>query len=498
MKESQHRLSILNLVKDSLFYIPEKISSILYGFAFLFIYTRMFSPTEYGDYSLINATIGIFGIFAYSWLNNSNLRFFSSYRNDNKLENFFSTSFFILIGTILCSSILIYILSNLSILPRSIANYIILTIGVLFSTAFFETMQTILRANRNAKAYSFFSISSSVLYIVISLFLIKMLGLGISAILLSIILTNSTLSILIILKYDFRKYINLTYFSMETLSNFLDYGMPMIATLLLSWILTLADRYFIEYFRNSQEVGIYSAVYQLANYPISLVSSLIFMASTPIIIDVWEKSGEEMTKVLVTNVVRYYMIISVPILFGFISLSSDFMHLLGSKYADGAAIVPLIAMSSFIIGLDIYVSKGLELKKRTKYLAYIMAIAAAGNIILNFILIPTYGFYGAGISTVISYILYLGLSWFKSWTYLPWKFPTKTAFNCVIASFLMSSVIFIFKLWVPTSIPNLLILSVVGGLIYLIIIYEINEINVEVDFVKRHYFSKVRIEAENL
>lgn len=490
MKEEnrqQMKVMILDLVKDSLFYLPEKIVSIFYGFAALLIYTRILSPAEYGDLSLINATIGIFGIFAYAWLNNSNLRFFSLYKNDDELENYFSTSFFILISTLTFSSLIIYTLSNFLLLPQSMMDYLLLAICVLFSTSFFETIRTILRADRKPKAYSFFSISASVLYIAISLLSIYILNLRISAILLGIILTNSILSLIIIWKYDFQKYINIKHISRDVLVQFFNYGIPLIATLLFSWILTLSDRYFIEYFRDANEVGIYSATYQLANYPISLISSLVYMASVPIIIDNWEKNGDEITKDLISNIVRYYLILSIPILFGLTILSSDLIYILGAGYIEGLVIVPWIALGSFAVGVNIYTDIGLGLKKKTKIISYIMCIASIGNIIMNFILIPRFGLYGAGLSTAFSYILYLGLSWSKSLEYLPWKFPMKTIINCIIASFLASCIIFILKLFIKTSMLNLLILSAIGCIIYLIIIYSTNEINAEMRFVKNHY-----------
>lgn len=488
--KQQMKYFVLNLVKDSLYYLPEKLSSIIYGFVALLIYTRLLSPEEYGDFSLIITTTGIFGIFAYMWLNNSNLRFFSSYKKDNNLSYYFSTSFFILISTLGSSLLIIYILSNFSLLPRSIMNYLPLVIGVLFSTSFFDTIKTILRADRKSKAYSFFSISASILYITISLLLIYILNIiKISAILLSIVLTNSVLSILIILKYDVQKYISMRYISRKVLRQFFNYGIPLIATLLFSWILALSDRYFIEYFRDTHEVGIYSATYQLANYPISLISSLIYMSSIPLIIDIWEKNGDDITKVFISKIVRYYLILSIPILFGLtIILSSDIMYILGAKYTEGLAIVPWIAIGSFAVGLNIYTNIALELKKKTKIVAYIMCIASVGNIIMNFILIPKFGFYGAGLSTAFSYILYLGLSWFKSWDYLPWRFPTKTTINCIAASFLMVSILFILKIFVQqVSILNLLIISTIGGIIYFIIIYSINEIDTEIVFIKNHY-----------
>ena len=116
-----------------------------------------------------------------------------------------------------------------------------------------------------------------------------------------------------------------------------------------------------------------------------------------------------------------------------------------------------------------------------------MGLSSVGNIIMNLILIPLLGLYGAGLSTAFSYILYLGLSWFISWKYLPWKFPIKTLFNTVVASTLMSILLIILKLFVRSSILNLLLLSIIGFMVYIIIIYLINEIKEEMAFIKNRY-----------
>jgi O-antigen/teichoic acid export membrane protein len=202
--ESNQHL-ILSVGKDTLLYIPSKLLPALFGFIGLSIYTRVFSPGEYGDYTLIMATIGIFGIFAYSWINSANLRFFTRYKNENRSESFLSTSFFTLIGTLIGSSLLLAFLSKFSFLPHNIANYLMLAIGVLIATSFFETLMNILRADRKPKNVSLFRSLSSGLCLASSLLLIYIFNLGISAILLGYILTSSILSLVIILKFNFRQ-----------------------------------------------------------------------------------------------------------------------------------------------------------------------------------------------------------------------------------------------------------------------------------------------------
>ena len=240
-------------------------------------------------------TVGIIGVFAYSWINQSNLRFFQAYRNNHKLDLFLSTSFFLLFGTLIGSSIMLFILSRLSLLPRDIIEYMLLIIVVLIATSLFETVMMILMSDQKPKMYSIFRSLSVILNLGISLLFIHIFNYRVSAILAGYILTYLTLFIIIISKLQLYRYISLKSISIKTLKEFIDYGIPLLAALILSWILTLSDRYFIEYFRGNYEVGLYSASYQLADYPIGLISSTIIMAAFPIILDTWEKKGDQIT-----------------------------------------------------------------------------------------------------------------------------------------------------------------------------------------------------------
>jgi len=483
---------VLNVGKDTLLYIPSKLFPALFGFIGLSIYTRIFSPNEYGDYSLIMATVGIAGIFAYSWINQSNLRFYSPYRIENKLKVFFSTSFFTLVGTLAISSLILIILSKFSLLPYAVTSYIMLVIGVMFTMAFFETLMTILRADRKPKSVSLFRSLSSGLCLAISLLLIYIFNLRISAILLGYILTNLILSTIIILKFKFYKYIHFRYFSRKALKEYADYGIPLIATLLFSWILALSDRYIIEYFRGSAEVGIYSAAYQLAEYPISLISSIIVMAAFPIIIDTWEKNGDEPTKDLISNVIRYYLLLAIPSLVGIIVLSKDIMLILGKSYSGGYGVLPWVCFGSLMYGLCVYVNKGLELKKNTKVLSFLVGMAGISNIAMNFLLIPKFGFFGAAVATGSAYLIYFILSVIISKSYLKLTISGNFLKNILIGSILTGIALFMVKKSLGESFFNLLLLICFGVIIYFIVLFLTGEIKNEAVLVKNYLISIIK------
>lgn len=480
---------ILNIGKDTLLYIPAWLFPALFGFIGLSIYTRVFSPTKYGDYSLIMVTIGIFGIFAYSWITSANLRFFTLYRNKNKSEIFFSTSFFTLIGTLIGSSILLAILTKLSFLPHDIANHLMLAIGVLIATSFFETLMTILRADRKPKNVSLFRSLSSGLCLASSLLLIYIFNLGISAILLGYLLTNSILSLVIILKFNFQKYIRFKYFSRKASKEFADYGIPLITTGLFAWILSLSDRYIIEYFRGSGEVGIYSATYQLASYPISLISSMIVMAAFPIIINTWEKNGENITKELISTVTRYYLLLAIPLLVGSIALSDEIILILGESFFLGHVILPWVCFGVLMSGMCIYVNKGLELKKKTRVLSFLVGIAGISNVAMNLLLVPRYGFYGAGVATGLAYLIYFISSVIVSKKYLKWTVKIYSVKNVLICSILMGIAVVMVKGYLSRSLLSLFLLISLGAVIYFAILILIGELKNEVKFAKNYLIS---------
>lgn len=477
---------ILNVGRDTLLYIPAKLFPALFGFLGLTIYTRVFSPAEFGTYSLIMATIGIIGVFAYAWIDQSNLRFFQPYKNSHELNTFFSTSFILLFGTLISLSIILFVLARLSILPSDVIKYIVLLIGVIFTSSLFETIMNILVSDRKPKIYSAIRNFSVISYLSISLWLIYFLKYRVSAVLLGYFLTNSILIVIMIIKFKLYKHISLKSFSTKTLKEFIGYGIPILVALMLSWVLILSDRYFIEYFRGSYEVGLYSAPYQLADYPIGLVSSTIVMAAFPIIIDTWDKEGVQATIDLISNVMRYYILFSIPILVYVIILSQKLMLILGSSYSDGYIVLPWICFSSLMQGLCVYINKGLELKKKTGVLSFIVGVAAISNLILNFVLIPKYGFYGAGIATGVAYLIYFVVSVAISSKYLKCKIPLKSTINVLVSSLIMGIPLLLLKGYLYESLFSLFMMTCLGAIIYTVSIILSGEVKEEITFIKRY------------
>ena len=486
---------IKNIGKDSLYYIPGRIIPALIGFIGLWIYTRVYTPNEYGNYVLVTATVSMFSVFSYIWLNNANLRFFAAYRNDNKLERFFSTSFFSLVASITISLLAIFVLASLSLISGTLTDFILIIAGLLISTSFTETLMTILRTDRQAKYISLFRSLSAISSIAITLTLIFIFHTGIISILLGQFLADMTISVLIFFKFNFLRLLRIRYFSITAFKEFINYGSPFLILSLSAWALTLSNRFIINYYLGEADVGIYSAASQLGTYPIEMTSMMIILAAFPVIIDNWEKNGDESTKTLVPTIIKYYMLITIPIFFALFLLSPEVTALIGSKYEAGSSIIPWVSLAAICSGINMYTDIGLQLKKKTIFISIVMVISAISNIALNFLFVPLYGFYGSAISSALSQVIFLALTWAISQRYLPLKFPTGTFVKCVAASVVMYLLLALAKATVlpEVSMVSLVTLTVSGCICYFITIYALGELRTEVEAVKEMFAARKEI-----
>jgi O-antigen/teichoic acid export membrane protein len=477
---------IKSIGKDTIFYIPGQIIPALLGFIGLSIYTRVYSPTDYGNYALVTATVSLLSVFSYIWLNNSNLRFYAVYKDKNELRRYFSTTFITLVVSIIAILLIFIMLVGLSVVSGVLSDFTLVIFGLVISTALTETLITILRTDRKVKFISFARSFSAISNIIITMVLIFIFHAGIISILIGQLIGDGSISIIIFFWFKFYRQISLKYFSKDSLKEFLSYGIPFLIVYSSLWVLSLSNRYIIEFFKGDYDVGIYSAASQLGTYPIMLIASMLGLAAFPVVINNWEKNGEDSTKTLISNVIRYNFIITIPMFFGLFMLSKDFTLFLGAKYATGSDIIPWVSLGTICSVLMIYTCMGLQLKKKTSLMSAFVAFAAIANIVFNLILVPPYGFYGSAVAYALAQLCYLVVTWAVSQRYLAVPFPASTFVKCLIASAVMCLSILLGKMLIfkTESLVGLMIFVIMGAVLYFVSLVILRELKQEMSFVK--------------
>jgi O-antigen/teichoic acid export membrane protein len=103
--------------------------------------------------------------------------------------------------------------------------------------------------------------------------------------------------------------------------------------------------------------------------------------------------------------------LGVLIALGVSILAGDILRVMTpATYWGAAYIVPLIALSYVLIGLQYVVSSGIYIECKTVYLGPMGAFTALANLALNYLLISRYLAMGAAIATVLSFAVQLLLT----------------------------------------------------------------------------------------
>jgi O-antigen/teichoic acid export membrane protein len=177
----------------------------------------------------------------------------------------------------------------------------------------------------------------------------------------------------------------------------------------------------INYRTDSIMIGIMSGDYMVGLYgaPYKVIEGLNYLIPTVLFAIVYPKMSKyfkntKMLKNIYAKTIKLslYTTLILSIIVSIFS-KNIIMALYGQEYAESVFVLQILIWSFFITCLN-YPTQGLlNSIGNQKYVAKISFMGTIVNIILNFILIPKYGIYGASMTTVITGIIIFLLGYFQ-------------------------------------------------------------------------------------
>jgi O-antigen/teichoic acid export membrane protein len=174
----------------------------------------------------------------------------------------------------------------------------------------------------------------------------------------------------------------------------------------------------------------------------------------------------------------------VPISIGGLILSSELITLLyGEEYSDAIPILWIFFISMLIMKLGGITSTFLSAMDNEKKLMFSRGIFGVTNLILNFILIPAYGAFGAVIGTSCAGIAGVTYESYLVHKLVVPKYPLKFLCKVVTASLVMGAVIWIARGFIYNLIPSaigVVVLIIIGFAVFIGISIILKPISKEV------------------
>lgn len=170
---------------------------------------------------------------------------------------------------------------------------------------------------------------------------------------------------------------------------------------LASVIYNQIDRVMLGSMMNTTAVGLYTAAYTLTNVWTFVLSAIIDSMRPLIIKTRGEDYGLYKTRMIQLYSIVIYLCIVVSI--GMTLLAKvGLMILYGKEYLSAAGTVGILTWATMFSFLGVARSIWSVCENKQKYEKYLTIVGAITNVILNSLLIPVWGIYGAAIATLVS------------------------------------------------------------------------------------------------
>lgn len=410
-------LDFLNHTKN---YFSADLFSVGINFISVPIFTRYLMPDEYGIISVFISIISMIVIIMGCNLHAGIIRYYFE-RPELFRQALGTNLIFLLVYATIVLIVLFLNKGAISSFLKIDEQLFIAIILVSFSTLPFKMLMTYLQATKDSKKNSFIAMMKTSLTLGLAIILIlafkeqKYLGRIYSELAVSGVFCVYT-------AYLLYKMAAFSSWSWEYLRYTLSFSLPLIPHTISGFLLSTFDRIIIQQLTNSTNSGLYAFAYN-----IGMIMNILVMASSkswqPIFFNEIKKENYQKINNMAHSYSNYIYFCAI----GLMLFSKEIVFILADKkYFAALNIVPIIIVAYIFVYLYTLYFQYASYRKRTALISVNTMIAGIANVLLNYWLIPIYGYYVAAYNTLFSFLLlfvlhYLNAKYFLRENVIPLK-----------------------------------------------------------------------------
>jgi len=401
-----------DLFKSVIIYGFLSVVGRLVGLFLVPIYTRVFTPEQYGIIDLVETVIAIVAIFGSLHLESAVQRFYYEAENRGELKKYLSSTLWsILVLSSVCVLVIIISSKWLSMLlfndPQYSMILIIASIKIPLYNLFIFT-SVLIRYMKKPGIFSVFIILQIITTIGISIWLVVYRHSGIIGVFYGQ-LSGFIIALLLLLIY-LRKYFAFIW-DRNILKVMFSFSLPQVPARIGVIGNTYANRFLILGYLSLADIGLYTIAIKISSVFL-LIQSAFSMGWYPFMYENLENEDHKKLFIKVSKYVTTLVLILVSI---FALYSKEILMLITTKeYYAAAPLIGLLAFSFSLTIINNSINLGTLISKKTIYGTYAYLISAIFNVVLLFILIPRIGLIGVPISLLCANTVLLVISWFIS------------------------------------------------------------------------------------
>lgn len=378
----------------------------VFSFITIPIITYFISPAEYGRISMFTLFQNILGMIAYLGLDQAYIKFYHDEKDKKKLMLHSIMPAISL--ALLISLCILFLKKPLAIwLYGSVDDLSCVYILVLY-LPFFVIERFLLikyRMEQRGMLYSFFSIFSKAILLVLSILMLKYYLRGYQSIIYSTVLAQVITTLLLIISCYRHNIVTTQEWDWEYEKKLLKFSLPLIPATIIGWVLNSMDKIMIRSICDYQQLGLYDAALKIVSV-LAIVQNCFSTFWSPIAFK-WNKEKKEIKKY--DEVGKILSIIMISMFMVILTFKDIIIKLLSPDYYNAVVILPFLLIYPIMYTISEVTVVGIYFSGKSFTTIIVAVCSCILNVGLNSLLIPKYGAIGASVATGCSYILFFWL-----------------------------------------------------------------------------------------
>lgn len=388
------------LVKNTIILAIGQLSSKIFTFLLIPIYTALLTPEDFGRIDAIQTVVSLSMYFVTLQIENSIFRFLIENRNKRKNQNSYVTNgYYVLTIMSVFFTILILIINLIHKL-----DYIVIIILLIWAQGFYLYSSNFARGLGKNIDYSIASFVVTLTSLVVNILFIVIFKMGGISIIFALLISNFIGTLYYVIRIKIWEYIDLKLVNRTQIKEMLDYSLPLIPNAISWWISNASDRILIMIFLGASFNGVYAAANKIPTIYTTLFNIFNIAWSESVSLSINDEDKTEYINKAMNSSLKFFSFINLLIIL-FSSLM--FNILIGEKYYNAYNHIYILSIALFINSICSMLGGILTGLMNTKVIGWTTALGAIVNAIINLLFIKKIGLYAASLSTLASYIVIL-------------------------------------------------------------------------------------------
>ena len=394
------------LLRHSVYYSLARGLPGLVSFAALLIYTRLLSPDEYGRYAVVIAGVSVAGVLVFQWQRLVLARWLMARKEEPQR---FLGEMLWMFGLLALAVAPIGLALALGTTDADWRRLTSLGLAILIAQGWFELNLTLASVHFAPSRYGRLLGAKALLAAALGAGL-AWFGLGADAPLMGLLL-GCALSVPLFGRGAWRG-VRPARPERRELHGQLRYGLPLVITFALGWIIAGSDRLLIGWLLDVEAAGQYAVAHDLAQYSLGILA-VVHVAAYPLAVRAVETHGPASGATQLARNGELIVALALAAAAGLTVLAPHVAEVaVGHEFRTATArLLPWVALAAALGGVKAFhFDLAFHLSRGSWGLVACGAAAAVANVGLNLVWIPRFGIDGAAYASVIAFLLGLGLS----------------------------------------------------------------------------------------